>query len=912
MSNYTSSMGYELPPLIFKKGTRGNKKYRQAVMDAFERIATEQVRYNIENFDDFYKMQDGSLTKKELKHMTGQFNEFNDLLNTIEVPPLVYHWDIIAGVINTLVGKLIEMQDKVVVTDVGEAAESDLMEEYNKRLQTALKEAIENKVRLHFAEIGLNPDTLQEVSSEEERQALIQQIQQERRKVISESQERVAETAKFKTQGVIWGEATMQEDKELLNFDKQYQELFRQFLSSGTCAKITKVVQDTYKPFVFDSRTVFHSKDIGKVYLNDFQYAGRQHPQTPSQVLEEWGSYLSYNEQNMLLQGDMNWKSLSEINNPTGSVKDVLNYKFSKEFEVPFLGYTNNEYMKRVEELTGLPMGERYYLNKDGIMDSERAWIPRMHGSIPQTWTAPYLETRFLTPNNLCTVTEVYFRAMEPIGYLSYEDEDGNQIFGEIVTEDILTDFLKENNIKNIKNKGMVDVVDDFEMNTIVWQLRPVVGWGVKIVPSNTNEPIYIGVEPMENQIRGLSDTDVKLPITGLVGVSIAKKMAPWQDIYNFCWNTIRQLLEKELGSFALLSVGNLLSEYQNTGDPEDALMQVRNMAKRTGLMLVNDDPETMGEANRQFQTYTISHSAEIQTRHQIAQIAKQELYASIGVQLGEGLQKTQYTTNENIRVSQEAMQTQLAHIFKDFNDFMVVDQNQHLSIAHFVQSNNLDKRMYYTKSQTNINWLIQSDPKFPLRMLGITASDDNKKRKDLEKIKATLLQRNTMDIDAKYLIELTSSSSWRELMSIADQERQVREQKEALLHQRQMEQIEATKQATIEIETEKWKREEYSKSLDRKNKIDIETIEAYGRAADKEGNAEDFSKINSARAQALNETIAAQQYEAKMRDLDIKSQDLAEKRNNILNEQLLKSRALDLKERELESRENIARMNKN
>ena len=48
------------------------------------------------------------------------------------------------------------------------------------------------------------------------------------------------------------------------------------------------------------------------------------------------------------------------------------------------------------------------------------------------------------------------------------------------------------------------------------------------------------------------------------------------------------------------------------------------------------------------------------------------------------------------------------------------------------------------------------------------------------------------------------------------------------------------------------------------------------------------------------------------MRDLDIKAQDLAEKRNNILNEQLLKSRALDLKEREIESRENIARMNKN
>lgn len=910
---YASTLGNELPPLRFDKKTRRNKKYREAVMDSFERIGLEQVRFNIENFDDFYRMYDGTLSHKELKMLAPQYEVMNDLLNKAELPPNVRHWDIIGGVINILVGKLIQMQDKFHVTDVGEPAESDLMEEYNKQLQSLLKEMIENKVKVGFAKAGLDPESLNKVESPEQQQQMLQMLEQERRKIVSQSSEKVANTAKFKTAGVIWGEATLEKDKEILDFDKQYQRLFKDFLLSGMCAKISKVIQDSYRTFVWDSRTIFHSKDIGREYLNDFGYAGRVHFQNPTQVLEEWGDYIDFKTQKSLLEGDDTWKQLSEIKNPTGSIQEVLRNNFHKEFQVPYTGYHNTLYYKRLEELTGLPMGEQIFIDSSGGTQKSRTWIPRNDRHSIYNWFAEYIENRFPLNSNICQVTEVYFRAMEPIGYLTYEDDNGEIHYGEIVTEDILPEFIKDKNIKQIKNLGFIDMVEKFEVNTIVWQMRPIVGWGVKIVPSNSLEPIYLGVEPMEHQVKGLSDVDVKLPVTGMVGVSLAKKVEGWQDMFNYCWNQVRQLVEKELGTFFLLAVENIPSDMASAGDTQEAVMMLRNMAKRTGMMPVEIDPEGVGSSPfNQFTPHSVSHAGEIDTRYKLAMIAKQELYSALGLNTAEGQQPTQYVTAEGVKVSQEAMQTQTAYIYEDFNKFMKVDLNQHLSIAQFVQSNNMDRSLYYTKSDLSINFIKVNDPKLPLRTLGIIATDDSRKRREVEMIKQALLQRNTMDMDAKELIQLTTSSSWRELMDIADQERQIRTEREELNHQRAMEQIDAQTQGQIQAEEKRWEREELTNQLDRKNKIDIKTIESIGRASDENANAEDFAYIEESRRTALQETKVSNDYETRMRELDMQAEDLQIKKKELLNSEYFKKRELDIKEKDIETKDKISIRNKN
>ena len=57
---------------------------------------------------------------------------------------------------------------------------------------------------------------------------------------------------------------------------------------------------------------------------------------------------------------------LSELKEKTGSIKEVLDRNFHSSEFVPYTGYNNMLYMKRVEELTGLPMGQQIFIDNNG------------------------------------------------------------------------------------------------------------------------------------------------------------------------------------------------------------------------------------------------------------------------------------------------------------------------------------------------------------------------------------------------------------------------------------------------------------------------------------------------------------------------------------------------------------------
>lgn len=89
----------------------------------------------------------------------------------------------------------------------------------------------------------------------------------------------------------------------------------------------------------------------------------------------------------------------------------------------------------------------------------------------------------------------------------------------------------------------------------------------------------------MPYQIKGDSDIyDIKLPVSGLIGNSMAMKIRPYQIGYNYCMNQIYNLLEKEIGMFFLFDVNYLPSEFKDQGTSEDWMLQLREMARDVGL----------------------------------------------------------------------------------------------------------------------------------------------------------------------------------------------------------------------------------------------------------------------------------------------------------------------------------------
>lgn len=910
---YRSPNISELPPLTVDLKTRQNKKWKEAVLDGLESIASIQYEENLNRFQDFYDMYDGTLSHTELKEIAPQYEGLSDLLDDAEIPTNVRHWDRIGRIVNSLVGKLLDFQDKFHVTEVGHTAENDFLEHKNKEIRQLFTEAIEAKIKIGLAQKGLTEEG-QEFSSEEERQQYLAQLEQVKKSLISERLESLSKNATFKTSGIEWAETVLDRDKMNLNFNDLYTELFKHFLLTGVSAKITKSFLDSYKAFVWDSREVFHSRDMGKKHLEDFEYAGRFHFKTPSDAVKEYGHLMTEKQQKTLLGGDTTWRSLMDSKYESASPEMAMSSNFHKKEWIPYAGYRNARFMERIEDSTGLPMGLGYTQSSDGSWQTFDRFIPRGRQNLNYIFSANKIETRFNVRHDLCQITEAYVKVKERIGWLTYEDEMGVPIT-EMVTEDILPDFLKEYNIKQVSTVSADEMKKGLKPNTLVWQLRDVVYEGIKIQSGNLDDALYLKFEAMPYQIVGNSNYESKLPVTGIVSTSIASKLRPFQEMFNYCWNSNRNLIEKELGMFFLMDIANIPSEYKENGTTEEALLMMRNMAKQTGFATMQTSPDNLTNQSvfNQYSVQNLSHAQEIQTRIMIADRMEMEMYKVIGINPQMETTPQKYTTAEGVKLSNESMANQVAYIFNEFNSFMREDQIQHLNIAHWMQSNNMDKSIYYTTTDNTQKFLrVSQDEKFSLRKFGLIVTDDSRKRKEFEQLRTYIMSQNTIGTDIMELGRVLSTKSYSELIQVAKEERELREARLQLEQQRQMELNQQSTMLAEQKAQKDWERDEISKERDRQAEYEQARMTALGRAADKDATAQSFDVILKTDEQTRKNTETQNKFEIEQRKLDLKEQELMERKEQAMGGLNTELKKLELKEKEINTNREIAYVNKN
>lgn len=888
------------PPLTVDLKTRQNKKWKEAVLDALENAGAYFYEENLARFQDFYEMYDGTLSHTELKELAPQYEELSNLLDDAEIPTNVRHWDRLGRIINSLVGKLLDFQDKFHVTEAGVVAENDFLEYKNQQLRDLFKEAIDAKVKVGLAKRGLTEDG-QQFQSAEEQQQYISQLEQAKKELISERLNTLSKSATFKTSGIEWAESVLDRDKMSLNFEEMYTDLFKHFLLTGVAGKITKTYFDTYKTFVWDSREIFHSRDMGKRHLEDFEYAGRFHFKTPSDAVKEYGHLMSEKQQKSILGGDTTWKSIMDSKYDSVSPMQAMNANFHTKEWTPYAGYRNAKFMERIEDATGLPMGVGYKQSNDGSWETFDRFIPRGRQNLNYVFSAGKIEKRFDVRTDLCQITEAYIKVKERIGWLTYEDEMGIPMT-EMVTEDILPEFLREYEIKQVTTVSAEQMKKDMKPNTLVWQLRDVVYECVKIQSGNLDEPLYLKFEAMPLQIIGISNYEAKLPLTGIVSNSIASKLRPFQEMFNYCMNSIRNLIEKELGMFFLMDIANIPSEYKENGTTEEAIMNMRNAAKQTGFVTMQTTPDNLTNQNifNQFSTQNLSHSQEIQTRLAIADRMEIEMYKMIGINPQAETTPQKYTTAEGVKVSNEAIANQVAYIFNEFNSFIKEDQIQHLNIAHWMQSNDMDKSIYYTSTDNTQKFLrVTQDEKFSLRKFGLIVTDDSRKRKEFEQLRNYLMSQNTMGTDIMELGRILSTDSYSELLQVAKEERELREQRQQLEQQRQMELNQQATALADQKAQKDWERQEITNQRNRDAEYEQARMISLGRAADKDATPQSFDVILKTNEQNRKNTETENKFEIEQRKLDAKERELLDRK-----EQSAEALNLELKKIELRNKE--------
>ncbi len=845
-----------LPPMTVRKAVKETDKFKMAVMDAFEFIAMEQRLENITKFNDFYRMVNNDMSYKELKEVVPFIERIEEFLaDDVEIPSFLKHYDLLGLIKTDLVGKYIDFQDKFHVIETGEIQQNEFLRYKDAQINKALNDLMENEVRIKMAEMGVKEDG-QQFNSPEEQQQYMAQLQQ-MKKDLTPKDTQASAKSRFKTVGVQFGEAVLDQDRARFDLLEKEKESLGDYYLTGRWFREYKIGFESYEPVNWDVRETFLSKDIASRYPQDGEYIGRITLKTPSEVIKNHGHFLTTEQQKELLGGNESWKQFigGGALGIDSTLWDSVTNNFNKPVMVPFHNYADYNASLDIEDYLGIPQGDVTYFGKDGKEHYGSRYLPRYLNRNAGEYAAFAKITRpdFDPRRDLCQVTEVYCRAYDLFGYLTYEDETTGRKVVEEVTEDILPSLIKEQGIKQSFKEAIVDTIekDDLEVGTLLWFYRPVCYEGLKIQSGNLVKPIYPYFRAREHQIKGDNMFDIKLPVVGYLGESSAKKALPYQAAHNLVMNQVYNMLEKEIGMFFLVDVLSIPSDALGWGDAQEALINMRNMAKDIGLLPAKVNPG----ATNTFTAHNLTYQGQIQYRIGLAEFYAKKAFEAIGTNPVANSQPTTYETAEGVKVSNEAKFSQVSEFYETFGTSNRKALEIHLAVAQYCQSNGKDITVAYTRSDATQEFLRISDPKFSLRNIGLIPIRDPKKRKEFETYRQALLQMNTLQSDVLEFAKLFTADTMTEAIDIATRGEVKRMEQAQLDHERQKELIAQKGQQDEEFAQKEFERKSILLDKEIRKDINVAGIQAEGRAADVNSNSEGYAAIDKSRKDAIRQT---------------------------------------------------------
>jgi len=370
--------------------------------------------------------------------------------------------------------------------------------------------------------------------------------------------------------------------------------------------------------------------------------------------------------------------------------------------------------------------------------------------------------------------------------------------------------------------------------------------------------------------------------------------------------NQIYNLLEKEIGMFFLFDIQYLPSDFKNLGDTEDMLLELRDYARDVGFIPVDTSKQNTagGNGTNTFMGQNITYVEQIRSRINLASFYKQEALQQIGISPGMLGQNGQYETEEGIKNGVNASMNQIEPVLKTMSDSKLEIMDLHLAVAQFAQKSNKDITVPYSMNDNEKDFLVFTDNDFELRKLNITSVGNSSSRKDLEMLRQSLIQNNTMGGDILDFAEVLTSDTILEISEVGKRSREKQQQELQATRAHEKEMLDKQLQAQAQEKEIDRQREEASKERDRQTRIEGERIKALGRASDKNSDMEGIREINK------QADLALKNDEAQMKQAT-KNTEISNKKIKDDRDYELKVAELRLKLQELQTRNKISEDNK-
>lgn len=910
----STSSTHSLPTQTVSDSIKNKDSWKKKNMNALESIGVLQLADNIK-FRDLYKMLEGRLAYSDYEPDNQVLDRVRNLGDSMGIPTFVKHYDFIGIISRQLVGEWLDQKDNFKVDCIDDISQNEYIRERNTKLRDYAMKTFQKELEMSLLEMGLDPNK-SDFKSDEERQQYMQKLQEEKDKIMTPAQIE-KEMRGWKTKAAEWAEHVIERDQQRFYMDKLDKQEMEDYVLTGRFFRNYYIGYDYYKPERWSPIETFFSQDVTAESPQDCEYVGRVYYISSSDIIKRFSHLMSPTDIKTL---NKKFESTGNANadGKIQSWKNMMNNgMFGQVQTLPHYNHYDYDLGLQLQNALDMPMGETIVETPDGQQ--------RMPNWLSPVQNNNYLGYRYsmiqrddiYVRKDLLQVTEAYWRSWKKMWFLNYTTEQGYQDTS-IVTDDLLAEFIQENNIKKVTTKSLVDIQKNLEPDTMYEFWAPEIWKGIKINAGNSflTDNLYLGIEPLPYQIRGESNIfDVKIPVGGIIGNSVAQKLRPYQIGYNICLNQIFNLLEKEIGMFFLFDINFLPSEYKDYGTIEESLEKLRDLAKDVGLVPLDTTKQNMAGANGQmntFMTQDISFDKQIKSRIELSEYYLRKALEQIGITPQRLGQATMYETATGVKQGTEASYTQTADIFNTMSVARRKAMELHLSVAQYCQKEFLDVDFVFSTSDGDKIFMNLSDPDFPLRRLGVLPVNDPKKRRELETMKQALLNMNTLGSDLLDYAELFSADTVVELVEIGKKGRA--EKQKDTEAQRAHEQELADKQiqaAATEKNTDRaWLADQNQR--DREARLLQEEIQAQGRAADKDANQASFANIRQEADMALKELKTNNDIELGNEKLELQKDQDSKKLEFMDKELQLKLKDLEHKDRKLMNDRYIAEINKN
>lgn len=779
---YFGDLGYNgnynsvLPPQAIPK-TKKNPKWEKGCLDNLER---EGLRQYIENLPmtDYYKMISGEMAYVDLVDEEDKDTLYNFIGKSKEelgIPSHLQHFDLLYPLVSKIVGDWALQADNFRFDTTDEVSTNDYITEKTYKLSTYTEANFKEQMNKLLLLMG--EEIAPEFRSEEEYNAYQEQLAQIQKEYFPDKND-FGMKKNWKTEAAQWAEKTWERDYERYRMNILESLEAKDILLTGKSVRHYRIGYDYYFPEHWHPVETFHSKESSITRIEDGEFAGRIKYYTVTELMNTYGDILS-EKQRVSIYKSYFGEEYTEMNYSSGvysgSSTSVLGQGMFETRTVPFEGYSDHKLALDFENATGIPLSERTDL---ATGETRTVFSTPLTNNFVHfgSQIAQHLRTDIQIRTDTIQTTEAYWKGSKKIGLLSYRETSGYLTTTE-VDEDLLPEVKKEYGIKNLRNVSLKEfriLKDEDKENTIVWVDVPTVYKGVKIRCSGLymEEDIY-HVEELPFQIKGEKGNifDLKLPICGHIGESLCKKIRPEQITYNYLLNQNQSYLEKEIGAFFVMDVNSIPSEHFDLGDGDDVLINLRNLAKSTGLLPTDLSRNNLNQNGGGLMFNPMSYqnatfTDQLQRNIALAERYKWMAYEKLGLTPQAMGAPSQYSTAEGIQVGQQATFAQTYGIEQTLLENKRTNIEIHMCIAQYCQLNNKDANYLYMGSNDEIEFLqsIKDDPSFSLRRIDVRPTYNARKRREFQQLKQYLVANNTMGLDPLSLTELILSDDFLSL----------------------------------------------------------------------------------------------------------------------------------------------------